>query len=236
MTLMGMLSEFFRYFFAVVAGRRDPLAAFIEPLTLAERYLHWGREGGDLRDFLAGLEQLRMCQDNDAPLPTLVIRKYACLMDIVQSGVDALLDRHERKLREAESREADARYERDSLKLAIQETTALRDRLKADGSLLKAREQDRMLNEHETRMKTLQEVLAELEERGDLCDSYDITVSECDRFLQYLDQSQLTISLGAKIPADTRGILARQIRDRLESLRQRMSQVDPIRRPAMDGN
>lgn len=226
---MGMFGDFFRFFFAVVAGRRDSLVAFTEPLTMAERYLQWGREKGDLRDFHAGLEQLRLCDDNDAPLPTLLIRKYACLQDLAQAGVDALLSRHERKLNAARRRENDLRYEFDNLTSIIQDSHKAIERLRSDGSLLKAREQERILAEQNNRMASLREKMDDTDEQTALCESYDHTVAECERFFGYLDRAVMNVAVGRKLSADARGAMGRQITDRIDHLRGRINQLDPMR-------
>ena len=224
---MGMLGEFVRYAYDLVSGRGDRLAGFIEPLTMAERYLRWGQQNSDLRDFRAGLEQLRLCLDADAPLPILIIRKYSCLLDLARSGVDTLLTRHEKGLQEEERIENETRYERDAIRQVVEDTTSLIARLKADGSLLKAKEQERKQAEQRQRLAALEQNLAEIEERGDLCDSYDATVAECARFFQYLDQAQVSLSICHKLPADTRQALANQLAEHLEQARARIARLDP---------
>lgn len=229
---MGMFSDFFRYFYAVIRGERDPLVSYTEPLTLAERYLRWGRQNDDLRDFHAGLEQLRLCLDADAPLPVLLIRKYACLIDLVQGGVDSLLAQYENLRTEDEHRERDVRFERDNVAIAWAEAKAAVTRLKAEGSVLRAREQERLVGELQTRLETLEASLQDIAERSDLCESYDRTVADCERFFQYLDQAQLTVSLAMRLDEEARNTITRQIGERLEQNRARMNALDPIKTPA----
>jgi len=229
---MGMLGEFLRYAYDLVSGRGDRLAEFIDPLTMAERYLRWGQQSGDLRDFRAGLEQLRLCVDADAPLAVLLVRKYSCLLDLARAGVDGLLTRHENGLREEERRETEIRYERDGLRQGLEDLAALVARLKADGSLLKAKEQERIIAEQRSRLAALEQRLAGLEERGDLCDSYDATVADCEKFFQHLDQAQLTLSVCPKLSPQARQSLARQLAEHLEQARLRINRLDPTGREA----
>lgn len=225
---MGMFGEFFRYALGLASGKGDRLSGFIDPLTMAERYLAWGRQNGDLRDYQAGLEQLRLCQDGDAPLPVLIIRKYTCLLDLARAGVDMLLSRYENGLREEERREQELRQERDGLRGEMAEAEALLAQLKADGSLLKARDQEKAMAEQGTRLAALEEVLSGMEERGELCDSYDAAVAECERFFSFLDQAQVTLSVCSKLDSDSRQALARQLAEHLEQARGRINRLDPM--------
>ena len=225
---MSLTGDFFRYFFAVVGGRRDPLHAYLEPLTMAERYLRWGREQGDPRDFRAGLEHLSLCSDSDAPIPNLVLRKYTLLSDLASGGVEQLLGRYEDLKRKTEKAREDLAFERANQEEIVAEFRDRVERLTKDGSLLRAREEEKKRVEAAERLRALEEQEAAAADTDELCDLYDQLASDVARFLTYFDQAAAFLPRCEKLDARTRESLSGQLRQRLDGLRNRLDAADPI--------
>ena len=222
-----MLREFFHYFALVVQGKRDPLTGFVEPLTMAERYLRWGRENGDIRDYRCAVDQLSLCVDRDAPLASLVLRKYACLAEAVTAAVDLLERRHRKVLDQAAKNESDLHAEKEALARAILVGKQKIRKLQDEGSLIKVKDEEKHVAEFQSKINHIDESLASDEAHSDICDSYDRMVAEAQKFLRELDQGAAMVTMCSRLEADAIQSLTDQLRTRLDSLRERLDKLNP---------
>jgi len=54
---MGIVGDFFSFVGSMLLGKKTSSNEFLEALTMAERYMRWGSERGDLRDFQSAFDQ-----------------------------------------------------------------------------------------------------------------------------------------------------------------------------------
>lgn len=194
---------------------------------MAERYLRWGIENGDLRDFRASLDQLHLANDRDAPMVNLVLRKYNCLSDVAMSAVESLLHQHQKVIDASIVTENDYRSERESiLKLLTTARTKVRQ-LQDEGSLIKAKEEERKVAELELSAQHIQELIDSGEGRNEVYASYDKTVADAMRFTRELDQAALMVAVNAKLGPQLAESLSGQLRSRLEHIKSKIDAVNP---------
>ena len=224
-----MLGEFLRYFWAVVSGRRDPLVTFLEPLTMGERYLRWGSEKGDLRDFRTGLDQLRLCPDAYAPMTSLILRKYACVGDLCGTALDRLAIRHQRIAATAEKERQERLYEKDVLEKNLANSRVKAERLHSEGSILKAKEERRITGEIESQLREVNNAIEESQYLSRLCESYDETIADASRFFQEMDQAIVFINACQRLPAELKSSLASHLQQRLDTYKARLDGMNPIK-------
>ncbi|MCD8350772.1 MAG: hypothetical protein LUC93_09200 [Planctomycetaceae bacterium] len=225
---MNMLREFFNYFISVMMGRRDSLTAFLEPLTMGERYLRWGLETRDIRDFRSALDHLHLCHDRDAPMASLLIRKYACIGDIATAAVETLLMRHQKVIEDAVKTENGYREELETVVRKIQEGKEYVRKLQDEGSLIKAKSEQSRVNELEENSVRLREMLESGEGRTEVFDSYDEISSDALRFFRELDHASSMVMANAMLGESGAESLSSQLRTKLEYLRDRMERANPV--------
>ena len=225
---MNMLREFFNYFVSVMMGRRDSLTAFLEPLTMGERYLRWGLETRDIRDFRSAMDHLHLCHDRDAPMASLLIRKYNCIGDITTAAVETLLMRHNQVIED--SVKAENNY-RDELELITKKVSEGKDyirKLQDEGSLIKAKSESSRVAELEDNARHLREVLESGESRTELFDSYDEITSDSMRFFRELDHASSMVMANSMLGASGAESLSSQLRTKMEYLKDRLEKANPI--------
>ncbi len=225
---MNMLREFFNYFLSVMMGRRDSLTAFLEPLTMGERYLRWGLETRDIRDFRSALDHLHLCHDRDAPMASLLIRKYACIGDIATAAVETLLMRHQRVIEDAVKTENGYREELEMVLRKIQEGKDYVRKLQDEGSLIKAKSEQSRVTELEANSVRLREMLESGEGRTEVFDSYDEISSDALRFFRELDHASSMVMANAMLGEAGAESLSSQLRTKLDYLRDRMERANPV--------
>ena len=98
---MGMFTDFVRFMGSVLLGRKDASRAYAEALGMSERYVRWGTERGDIRDFMSALEQLDLCRDSDAPKSEFVVRKYTAMLNATSGILGGLIRKHKERVSEA---------------------------------------------------------------------------------------------------------------------------------------
>ncbi|MCD8141408.1 MAG: hypothetical protein LUE17_16870 [Planctomycetaceae bacterium] len=225
---MNMLREFFNYFLSVMMGRRDTLTAFLEPLTMGERYLRWGLETRDIRDFRSALDHLHLCHDRDAPMASLLIRKYACIGDIATAAVETLLMRHQRVIEDAVKTENGYREELEVVLRKIQEGKDYVRKLQDEGSLIKAKSEQSRVTELEANSVRLREMLESGEGRTEVFESYDEISSDALRFFRELDHASSMVMANAMLGESGAESLSSQLRTKLDYLRDRMERANPV--------
>lgn len=223
-----MLREFFDYFMSVMLGRRDSLTAFLEPLTMGERYYRWALETGDLRDYRAAMDHLHLCNDRDAPMASLLLRKYNCISDVTAAAVETLLRIHGKVVAEAVRTENEYRDERESVLTAI---AGARDRvrtLKEEGSLIKAKEEERRISELEENAGRIQDLIDSGEGRTEIYASYDDISADAVRFFRELDQAATVVLLSSKLGASMSESLSNQLKLKLDYLKELVDKANPV--------
>ncbi len=227
---MNMLREFFNYFLSVMMGRRDSLTAFLEPLTMGERYLRWGMETRDIRDFRAAMDHMHLCHDRDAPMASLLIRKYNCIGDITTAAVETLLMQHQRVIEDSVKAENSFREE---LEIVVRKTAESRDyarKLQGEGSLIKAKSELDRADELEANAERLREMIDTGESKTEIYGSYDEITSDCLRFFRELDHASAMVMANAMLGEDGAETLSGQLRTKLDYLRERVEAANPVNR------
>ncbi len=232
---MNMLREFFNYFISVMMGRRDSLTAFLEPLTMGERYLRWGMETRDIRDFRAALDHLHLCHDRDAPMASLLIRKYNCIGDITTAAIETLLMRHTKVIDEAVKTETNYQEELETLTRKVAEGKDYIRKLQDEGSLIKAKAEESRVAELEDNVRHLKDMIESGEGRTEIFESYDRITSDAQRFFRELDHASAMVMANVMLGESGADTLSGQLRSKLEFLRHRMEQASPIAEAAEAG-
>ncbi len=225
---MNMLREFFNYFISVMMGHRDSLTAFLEPLTMGERYLRWGVGSRDIRDFRSAMDHLHLCHDRDAPMASLLIRKYNCIGDITTSAIETLLMRHNKVIEDAVKTENNYREE---LALLIKKVADGKDyirKLQEEGSLIKAKTEESRVTELESNIQHLKEMLDTGEGKTEVYESYDEITSDANRFFRELDHASSMVLANELLGQSGAEALAGQLRGKLDHLRDRLEKANPI--------
>lgn len=230
---MNMLREFFNYFISVMMGRRDSLTSFLEPLTMGERYLRWGTETRDIRDFRSAMDHLHLCHDRDAPMASLLIRKYNCIGDVAAAAVETLLERHNKVIQDAVKEENNYREEYDLIRKRIGEGKDYVRKLQEEGSLIKAKNEESRVAELEENAARMREMIDSGEGRTEIYNSYDEVASDAMRFFRELDHASAMVMANSMLGAAGAGALAGQMRARLDHLRDLIEKVNPV---AADAN
>ncbi|MDR0363116.1 MAG: hypothetical protein LBJ46_10605 [Planctomycetota bacterium] len=229
---MGMAGEFFSYVMSLMLGKRDSLTAFLEPLTMGERYYRWGLEGGDLRDFRAAMDHLHLANDRDAPMASLLLRKYNCISDVTGAAIDILLARHNKVIDAALKTENDYREERETV---LKTVAAARDRvrkLQEEGSLIKAKAEERRVAELEENAAKIEEMLESGEGRTEIYDSYDDISVDAARFFRELDQAAAMVLLAGRLQGGMAESLSSQLKIKLDYLKDQIEKANPVAREA----
>ena len=225
---MGMVREFFDYFFSVMMGRRDTLTAFVEPLTMGERYYRWGLENGDIRDFRAGMDYLHLCNDHDAPMASLLLRKYHCISDLTVSAMDSLLIRHSKVIESAFKTESVYREERETILKAIAESRDRVRRYQEEGSLIKAKNEEKRTGELVDNAARYQEMIESGEGRTEIYNSYDEICADAQRFFRELDQAAVTIIMSGRLDKSIAESLSNQLKSKLDQLKDKLEKANPV--------
>ena len=225
---MNMLREFFNYFFSVMMGRRDSLTSFLEPLTMGERYLRWGTETHDIRDFRSALDHLHLCHDRAAPMASLLIRKYNCIGDVTTAAVETLLMRHQKVIDDAVKTEKNYREELELITKKIGEGKDYIRKLQDEGSLIKAKSEESRVGELEDNARHLRDMLDSGEGRTEVFASYDEITSDAMRFFRELDHASSLVMASSMLGASGAETLSSQLRTKLEYLRERVEKANPV--------
>ncbi len=225
---MGMLREFFDYFISVMMGRRDTLTSFLEPLSMGERYYRWGLENGDIRDYRAAMDYLHLCRDQEAPMASLLLRKYNCIADVATAAVASLLAHHDKVIENAIKTENEYRDEREAILNTVAAAKERVRRLQEEGSLIKAKSEERRIAELEANADRLQEMLDSGEGRTEIYESYDEISADAARFFREIDQAAVMVMMASKLGTSMAETLSEQLKSKMDYLKDRLDKANPV--------
>ncbi len=224
---MGLLSEFFQFMSSVVLGRKYASQEFREALSMGERYIRWGNERGDIRDYASAMEQLDRCNDEDAPRAEFVVRKYNALLTAVSSTFEYRLKKYKELCAKLDAANMGMRREQETLADQIVVARKRIDSLKAEGSLIKAKEEERHIEELKARKASLENKLNSGQSDEELAGAYDKFVAETETLCQDLEARMIGLETAGNIAPGALGPLSKQIQDRINSIRLSLKELAP---------
>ena len=225
---MNMLREFLIYLRGVLMGRRDSLPAFIEPLTLGEHYLRWGTNTCDIRDFRKAMDYLHLCKDRDAPMASLLIRKYACIGAVATAAVETLLMRHRRIIEDSIKTENRYREEIDITTKKISQSRDYMRKLQGEGSLIQVQSVQEQIQQLEASEARLREMLDSGEVKTEIYKSYDDITLKSAPFFRELDHASAVVMANALLGSDGAGMLSGQLQKTMKDLQAYLEKANPV--------
>jgi len=132
-TVMKFLSGLF--------GRSERERLYNEALSTAERYLKWGRDRKSMRDLGSAAEHLGRLNDEDAPNDHYHLRANLCRAAVHFHKGELLTNAFADRRRSCEDKLQDKTAEHEHQQKTLDETDAKIAALKADGSMISAKEE-----------------------------------------------------------------------------------------------
>ena len=144
---MGLLSDILKAIGVMFFGLKDHGKDYAELVESAERYLRWGQQRKDIRDYQSALENCLKCRDDYAPKPDLKLRRHTIQADtlcgLVQCETRLFQDRNGDTIEKKKKLIAEI----DDIKGRMEEQKEYIRALQLDGSLIKAKEAQIRLDE-----------------------------------------------------------------------------------------
>jgi hypothetical protein len=224
---MGIVGDFFSFVGSMLLGKKTSSNEFLEALTMAERYMRWGSERGDLRDFQSAFDHLEFCDDNGAPRPDLVLRKYGCLSEVAIGAVDLLIKKYHKDKDGVGKSKDKMLSEKKSLEVDIQTAKKRAEKLRAEGSVIKAKEEEKHVEEYEAKLAHYDRVLESDETLSATMTAYENMALQAERYLGRLEQSLVALEMISSLPQDAAAALRQQISLRLETARRQIQEQAP---------
>jgi len=215
---MGFFDDMLRFISVMILGMEDRTKAFRQEMEMGERYIRWGEERGDLRDFESALHHLEICRNEDAGRPDLILRKQAALLQALVGLMRVQVERL--RAQEAQMRSEVTELE-DGLRGTRDEAEAAGHRvqsLEREGRMIRAREareqleelqraRDRLAEQVQEEKTRLKQELAELvaEARQGLAqrrDRLELAIAELDGVEDVSPEARQNITGGARREAD----------------------------------
>lgn len=224
---MGFLSDFFRFVAAVMLGKQDSSRTFFEPLIMAERYLRWGAQRQDVRDFRRAMEYLDNVRDDEAPKPDTLLRKYLCQVDITEGLIRLLIAQYNQtKDRLLQNRQEKA-TEAQNLRAAIEISRKRVEDHKSEGSLIKAKEEERRIEESNMRLQTLEQDLRNMPEEAEMRQHFNRLTTEAETLLQDVERALVVLQTHPGIAANAIKNFCEQTTARTAKLREDIQALNP---------
>lgn len=225
--VMSLFGDFVHFLSSLALGKKDASQSFLEPLTMAERYLRWGQERGDIRDYMSSLTQLDLADDENAPKAEMIVRKYSLYQEATVGAIQVMLKKHRELAGQAKETHSELLADQQSLASHIKASQEKIKELKDDGSLISAKEEERRLEELKLKMAAVTRDLDVGEISPEVMSSYDDLAREADRLLGNLDQAVMNLEMAASVPPDVVGQVRTQISTKLDAVRQELNAANP---------
>lgn len=182
--MFNFLADFLRFLAAVVLGQKDAARAFIESLDMADRYIRWGVERGDLRDFESAFRELDGCRDEAASSVDLIRRKYRVYARATDGFADLRIKMFRARIEDALAALRELQGELRFVTLQVEASQARLDDLRRQNSLYSAKEEERVLSELQAQQAGLEQRVAEDESAGVVNANFEELVSDVEALCQ----------------------------------------------------
>lgn len=224
---MGLFSEFMQFFTSVLLGKKDASQSFLQPLTMGERYLRWGNERNDMRDYRGALTQLDLCNDEDAPKPDMLVRKYTAILGATVGAVELMIRNHKEHIETLGQSAEHLAEELKSTEAGIKKAQERVNTLTEEGSLIKAKEEERHVEDLKMSANQMRRTMESGDNYESMLASYEHMAQEAETLCQRLEKSLVTMESLESIPPESTSQLRNQIITKLEEVRNQINEQKP---------
>ena len=213
---MSLFTDLFRLV-SVAFGLGNSAKQFQENLEMAERYIRWGKERGDPRDFISAMQCLDKCINEDAPRGEAMIRKYCAYADAYLGAMALEVRAITNKVGQMKTDQDSRHGELSGLEATLKKQQTHIQELRAQGSMIQAAEEEGRAKETQAQIKRLGERLQEEGNPQKVAVIYAGCIKEFMTYRMTLE-SRLAELNGTSIPKDEIGRIHSGARDRLALL------------------
>ncbi len=230
---MGLIIDFLRFLGAVLFRSKEDTRVYLEELDMAERYVRWGEDRKDVKDFLKATEHLDGCQDEMAPKSDLVLRKYRVYLNAVTYAVQMMLLNNRKSRQELLHKKTQLREEIKAINDQIDENQKKADAYREDGDMIAVRELDRTMTNQRARVEGLNNMLNSGDVEFRISGEYDALLQESERLCMKLETGVADLQELENMDRARLEELRSDVWARLENLRDMVREAVPAEsRPA----
>lgn len=190
---MGILKDILQFVTVAILGMKDSGKVFTEYVEMGERYLRWGQERNDARDYLAALQNAEKALDENAPKKELLVRKYTVLIESMVGLIRLSTFHYKEALQTVSNRRQASKDEIEATKNSLEGAKALVEKMKANGSMIKAQEELRHVEEIERHLMRIQEKQGDENFLGELEKSFRKAQEEVSHHRSKLEMTFVTM-------------------------------------------
>lgn len=219
---MGALSDLISIVSRMFLGGASNSKAFTEALMMSERYLGWGQERKDMRDFLSALSYCEKCSDQDAPKDEFLERKYSCLNDTLVGAAEQVLEDFEDKTASVQEELAEATAEKTNLAAQIKTGHERIAKLTSDGSLIKAKDERVRLDDVELRRSYLENRVHSGEFAAKNMANYEAAAGQMEEFCRRAELMLANLQTVSGISPELIAKIKSKVMTQVETVRSRV--------------
>ena len=224
---MDIFKDFWRFLGVVFLGMKDDSKAFIENLEAAERYLRWGDERRDIRDYQKALRHCEECVDKYAPKSDTLARKYTTLFEIILGIIRLNIAQFVQKNDQALNGRGDMEGAVNSARKALQTSLATIEKLEKDGNMIKAKDERSHAEELERNLARLEEDLEHNNPCLKLDAEYQNTLDECRQYKTRMELGFAAVQQIENIPSETLDQIVVSARSQLSNIEDELYSLAP---------
>jgi chromosome segregation ATPase len=224
---MGIVGEFIRFLGVVLLGLSDRTKAFTNDLEMAERYVRWGDERGDTRDYEAAVRHAERCRDEDTPKTDLLQRKYAAISDALLGLMRVEVTRFREETKKYRGKLKKLKEEIQMAELDLQKEQDYLAKLEADGNMIKAKEEAHRIEQVRRSLAALQNQRDGSTDLKELVNEYENTRQEHLALRQRLERSLRNLQQVQELPRGMRDDLAASVQATLRAVEKDLKALTP---------
>lgn len=219
---MSMLKDFVKFVSAVLTGQQQSSTRFLEQLASAERYIRWGEEREDLRDYTTALNLLDECKDEDAPKPELLSRKYNAICNAAVGAIGLMIRRHRLSTDTLRQSKTDMQTEARTIAEMLKKSLSTAQSLKSEGSLIKAKEEDKHTEDLKLRLVSLKKQIESADAELGTNSAFAALTTEAGAIFQRVEASLAGLTMNQELPPQVVASLQAQVEGRMQQIRDQL--------------
>ncbi len=216
---MSMLKDFVKFFGAMLAGQQNASAKFLESLSSSERYIRWGDEREDQRDFITALGMAESCNDADAPKAEVLPRKYNAMCNSAIGAIRLMIKRHQSNTQNIMEAKRQLQNEARTVAELLKKSMANIQRLKSEGSLIKAKDEEKHTEELKVKLMSLKKQVDTAESDLQVTTGFGNLITEAEEILRRVETALAGLTMNQELPSATVSSIQQQIGKRLSEIR-----------------
>ena len=222
---MGLFGDVIHFFSSLVTNKKTNSESFLSALQSADRYIRWGMDRKNKRDFEKAIDILKEAQDKKASGVELIERKYAIYLQAINQLANMLAAKCETDIQKINQDEQLLQQMISQTELKLSTTEQMIKEFESERAAVRVKE---LQKEHELLIERKNEAQRQIDSKifsNAKSSAIQKTIDEIELITSPLQQDIKELAKNSSLPQETVSAIVEKVRVGIQSIYTKINQI-----------